>query len=256
MRQHPEFRPSEHFFLDLPKLEAALREWLETKKDLWRPNVMAFALNWIREGLHGRAYTRDLNYGVPIPLRGHEDKRIYVWFDAVSAICPQPKSGRAQGDSDAWKDWWLQAEGETAPSRSYYYVEIDGPRGPRSVPAVVFVRGAGHVDLAGDELVVAVTVPRPRGPSGYAKAGARNAMARAVCGVAVRLDAGARTVAVCIVGCAPRAVAATLAWDTDGELDVPGIDDERASAAHRRHVARVLTARVLARTREELPAWT
>src|SRR5215203_4056185 len=59
----PEFRNSEHFFLDLPKIEEPLKEWLETKKNDWRPNVTAFALNWIREGLRPRAYTRDLNYG-------------------------------------------------------------------------------------------------------------------------------------------------------------------------------------------------
>lgn len=122
----PEFRPSEHFFLDLPKLEAPLREWLETKKDDWRPNVTAFALNWIREGLHGRAYTRDLNYGVPIPLEGYEDKRIYVWFDAVKGyLSAAMEWAQLKGDPDAWKEWWLQPEGEPAPSRSYYFIGKD-----------------------------------------------------------------------------------------------------------------------------------
>jgi methionyl-tRNA synthetase len=127
----PEFRPSEHFFLDLPKLEPPLRDWLETKKDLWRPNVTAFALNWIREGLRGRAYTRDLNYGVPIPevpqhLDHQQDKRIYVWFDAVCGYLSAAKEWAAlTGDPDAWKEWWPQSEGEPAPSRSYYFIGKD-----------------------------------------------------------------------------------------------------------------------------------
>jgi methionyl-tRNA synthetase len=127
----PEFRASEHFFLDLPRLEPALLEWLNTKKDLWRPNVMAFTLNWIREGLRGRAYTRDLNYGVPIPavvqpLDHQGDKRIYVWFDAVCGYLSATKEwADLKGTPDAWKDWWLQAEGEPAPSRSYYFIGKD-----------------------------------------------------------------------------------------------------------------------------------
>lgn len=127
----PEFRASEHFFLDLPRLEPQLLSWLNTKKDLWRPNVMAFTLNWIREGLHGRAYTRDLIYGVPIPeviepLDHQEDKRIYVWFDAVCGYLSATKEWAAlKGNPDAWKEWWLQVEGEPAPSRSYYFIGKD-----------------------------------------------------------------------------------------------------------------------------------
>ena len=93
--------------------------------------MTAFTLNWIREGLHGRAYTRDLNYGVPIPeviepLDHEEDKRIYVWFDAVSGYLSAAKEWAAlKGDPDAWKEWWLQAEGEPAPSKSYYFIGKD-----------------------------------------------------------------------------------------------------------------------------------
>jgi methionyl-tRNA synthetase len=127
----PEFRNSEHFFLDLPKIEEPLKEWLETKKNDWRPNVTAFALNWIREGLRPRAYTRDLNYGIPIPkvdqhLDHEEDKRIYVWFDAVCGYLSAAKEwAMLKGDPDAWKEWWLQEEGEPAPSRSYYFIGKD-----------------------------------------------------------------------------------------------------------------------------------
>ena len=127
----PEFRQSEHFFLDLPRLEEPLKAWLTTKKDGWRPNVVSFALNWIREGLRSRAYTRDLNYGVPIPdvgehLEHEQDKRIYVWFDAVCGYLSAAKEwSTLKGNPDAWQEWWLQSEGEPAPSRSYYFIGKD-----------------------------------------------------------------------------------------------------------------------------------
>jgi methionyl-tRNA synthetase len=122
----PEFRPSEHFFLDLPKLEKPLLEWLQKDKEFWRPNVMAFTLNWIREGLKPRAYTRDIEWGVPVPIEGYEGKRIYVWFDAVKGyLSATVEWAQLKGDPDAWKEWWLQDEGEPLPSKSYYFIGKD-----------------------------------------------------------------------------------------------------------------------------------
>jgi methionyl-tRNA synthetase len=122
----PEFRPSEHFFLDLPKLEKPLLEWLEHGKEHWRPNVVNFTLNWIREGLKGRSYTRDIEWGVPIPLPGYEGKRIYVWFDAVKGyLSAVVEWATLMGDPDAWKEWWLQEEGDPPPSQSYYFIGKD-----------------------------------------------------------------------------------------------------------------------------------
>jgi methionyl-tRNA synthetase len=122
----PEFRESEHFFLDLPKLEAPLLEWLDEDKEFWRPNVTAFTVNWIREGLKGRAYTRDIEWGVPVPLEGYDGKRIYVWFDAVKGyLSATVEWSQLKGDPDAWKEWWLQEEGEPAPSKSYYFIGKD-----------------------------------------------------------------------------------------------------------------------------------
>jgi methionyl-tRNA synthetase len=124
----PEFRPTEHFFLDLPKLEKPILAWLETRTAHWRPNVVAFTVNWIREGLRPRSYTRDIEWGVPIPIDGYEDsgKRIYVWFDAVKGYLSATKEwAQLKGDPDAWKEWWLQEEGEPAPSRSYYFLGKD-----------------------------------------------------------------------------------------------------------------------------------
>ncbi len=123
---HPQ--KTEHFFLDLPKIEERLLAWLNTGKEHWRPNVVQFTVNWIREGLRPRAYTRDLEWGVPIPIEGYENsgKRIYVWFDAVKGyLSATMEWARLKGDPDAWKEWWLQEEGEPLPSKSYYFIGKD-----------------------------------------------------------------------------------------------------------------------------------
>ena len=81
----PLFVEQEHYFLDLPAFTDALGAWLKSKEGHWRPNVLKFSLNLL-DDLQPRAITRDLDWGVPVPLDGwrdRNDKRIYVWFDAV-----------------------------------------------------------------------------------------------------------------------------------------------------------------------------
>ena len=81
----PEFVDTEHFMLDLPAFAEQLSEWLKSKGGEWRPNVLKFSLNLLDE-LQPRAITRDLDWGVPIPVEGWRDqpnKRRYVWYDAV-----------------------------------------------------------------------------------------------------------------------------------------------------------------------------
>src|SRR6266699_4770640 len=81
----PVFRETEHYFLDLPAFAEVLGSWLQAKAGHWRPNVLKFSLNLL-DDLQPRAITRDLDWGVPVPLDGwrdRPDKRIYVWFDAV-----------------------------------------------------------------------------------------------------------------------------------------------------------------------------
>ncbi len=120
-----EIRPTEHFFLDLPKLQEPLLQWLSAEKDHWRPNTLSFALSWLKEGLRTRAITRDLDWGVPIPLPGYEDKRIYVWFDAVIGYFSASVEWAArQGTPDAWETWWVP--GRTTPEvKSYYFIGKD-----------------------------------------------------------------------------------------------------------------------------------
>ncbi len=121
----PEFRPTEHFFLDLAKLSAPVFAWMDTKHN-WRPNVLNFSRNWGREGLHPRAITRDIEWGVPVPVPGYDDKRIYVWFDAVIGYLSASKEwAQLRGEPDAWERWWTLNLDGTAPAKAYYFIGKD-----------------------------------------------------------------------------------------------------------------------------------
>jgi methionyl-tRNA synthetase len=120
-----EMRMTDHFFLDLPKLQEPLQQWLSEGKEFWRPNTLAFAKNWLKDGLRPRAITRDLDWGVPIPLEGYEDKRIYVWFDAVIGyFSATVEWAEKQGIPETWKTWWVP--GQANPSvKPYYFIGKD-----------------------------------------------------------------------------------------------------------------------------------
>lgn len=121
-----EIRPTEHFFLDLPRFEPRLRSWLESQQGRWRPAVLNFALNWLKEGLKPRAITRDLDWGVPVPLPGYEGKCIYVWFDALIGYYSASREwARRQGDPSAWERWWRLGPNGEEPSRAYYFIGKD-----------------------------------------------------------------------------------------------------------------------------------
>jgi methionyl-tRNA synthetase len=109
----PEFVETEHFFLDLPALGEALGAWLRTRTD-WRPNVLKFSLNLL-EDIRPRAMTRDIDWGVPVPLPGWRDnpaKRLYVWFDAVIGyLSASIEWARRTGDPEAWRRWWTGPRG-------------------------------------------------------------------------------------------------------------------------------------------------
>jgi methionyl-tRNA synthetase len=122
----PETRETTHFFLDLPKFQERLETWVASESDHWRPAVLGFVQGWLKEGLRPRAITRDLDWGVPIPLEGYEDKRIYVWFDAVIGyLSAAMEWAEQQGEPDAWKQWWELQPNGTPPGRSYYFVGKD-----------------------------------------------------------------------------------------------------------------------------------
>ncbi len=117
----PEYRETEHFFLRLPAFEERLKAWTAQNEDHWRANTINFTRNWLAEGLKDRPITRDMTYGVPIPLPGYEDKRIYVWFEAVIGYLSATKEwARLSGHPEAWKEFWLDPK-----ARSYYFLGKD-----------------------------------------------------------------------------------------------------------------------------------
>jgi methionyl-tRNA synthetase len=117
----PERRPSEHFFLRLSAYEDKLREWLSTGKEHWRPSVRNFSLGVLAEGLRDRAITRDLTWGVPIPLEGYETKRIYVWFENVIGYLSATKEwAQRRGTPEAWREFWEEPD-----AKIYYFIGKD-----------------------------------------------------------------------------------------------------------------------------------
>jgi methionyl-tRNA synthetase len=106
--EKPVFVETEHFFLDLPALADALGDWLRTRVG-WRPNVLKFSMNLL-DDVRPRAMTRDIDWGIPVPLPGWEEnanKRLYVWFDAVVGyLSASIEWARRTGDDDAWRRWW------------------------------------------------------------------------------------------------------------------------------------------------------
>jgi methionyl-tRNA synthetase len=120
--QPPVFRETRHLFLDLPAFADRLREWIGSQKH-WRPNVRAFSLNLL-EDVKPRPITRDLDWGVPIPVPGYAEqdaKRIYVWFDAVIGYLSASIEWAAnRGTPDAWRDWW-----QDPGARHYYFMGKD-----------------------------------------------------------------------------------------------------------------------------------
>jgi methionyl-tRNA synthetase len=119
----PVFTETEHYFLDLPAFAEVLGSWLQAKAGQWRSNVLKFSLNLL-DDLQPRAITRDLDWGVPVPLPGwrdRPDKRIYVWFDAVIGyLSASIEWARRSGDPDAWRAWWTDPDAE-----SYYFMGKD-----------------------------------------------------------------------------------------------------------------------------------
>lgn len=116
----PEIRPTEHFFLKLSAFTDRLKEYV-ADKDYWRSNVKTFTKNWIDEGIHDRAITRDMSWGVPIPVEGWEDKVIYVWFEAdIGYLSASVEYSRMIGKPDYWEAFWKDPE-----VKSYYFIGKD-----------------------------------------------------------------------------------------------------------------------------------
>ena len=103
----PEFRETTHLFLNLPAFADRLRPWLASKTS-WRPNVRNFSLALV-DGLKPRAMTRDIDWGIPVPVEGYPEdtKRIYVWFDAVIGyLSASIECAANRGEPESWREWW------------------------------------------------------------------------------------------------------------------------------------------------------
>ncbi len=118
----PSFVETEQMMLDLPAFAEVLADWLK-KQNHWRTNVQKFALNLLAD-LKPRSYTRDLEWGIPVPLDGwrdRNDKRIYVWFDAVVGYLSASIEWAARtGDPEAWRAWWQEPD-----AKGYYFMGKD-----------------------------------------------------------------------------------------------------------------------------------
>ena len=118
----PELKETEHYFLDLGKLENEIELFLKERENYWRPNVLRQSLGQIRtDGLRGRPITRDLDWGIPVPLDHQDGKCLYVWFEAVIGyLSAAVEYGHLIGIKDAWKEWWTNLE-----SKTYYFIGKD-----------------------------------------------------------------------------------------------------------------------------------
>jgi methionyl-tRNA synthetase len=106
----PVIRETTHWFLDLPACADDLKNWLENKPN-WKDNVKKFILSWIDEGLIERSITRDIDWGVPVPVAGGENKVLYVWFDApIGYITSTIEWAARIGQPEKWKEYWLNPE--------------------------------------------------------------------------------------------------------------------------------------------------
>lgn len=102
----PILKETKHWFLPLEKYDSFLREWiLEEHKDDWKPNVYGQVKSWLDDGLKPRAVTRDLDWGIPVPVDGAEGKVLYVWFDAPIGYISSTKEWAQKVGKD-WQPYW------------------------------------------------------------------------------------------------------------------------------------------------------
>ena len=106
----PTVKETKHWFLPLDKHEDFLRKWiLEGHKKDWKPNVYGQVKSWVEDGLRPRAVTRDLDWGIPVPLEGADGKVLYVWFDAPIGYISSTKEWAAR-EGKNWEDYWKKED--------------------------------------------------------------------------------------------------------------------------------------------------
>lgn len=153
-----EIRPTKHLFLQLPKLEAELEKWIETKKGIWPDIAYTVAKKWLKEGLKERGITRDLKWGFAVPKEGFENKVFYVWFDAPIGYIGITKQWADEDPQNRnWEDWWLNASDvrhtEFMGKDNIPYHTISFPATLRGTgekwTEVSFLKGMNYLNFAG-----------------------------------------------------------------------------------------------------------
>ena len=116
----PQFKDSEHFFLKLTAFEDKLLAWVKQQTH-WRQNVLNFTTRYLEQGLKDRAITRDIEWGIPVPVDGFEGKCLYVWFEAVIGYLSATKEwAKSSGDKERWRSFWQDKD-----VKSYYFIGKD-----------------------------------------------------------------------------------------------------------------------------------
>lgn len=145
----PELRETEHYYLDLAKLQGGVTDFLRQREHYWRPNVLRQSLGQIiSEGLRGRPITRDLDWGIPVPLDGWNGKCLYVWFEAVIGyLSASIEWAQINGQPDVWREWWHSPD-----ARAYYFIGKDNiPFHAVIWPAQLLGAGTKFDELFGSE---------------------------------------------------------------------------------------------------------
>jgi methionyl-tRNA synthetase len=153
----PELRETEHYYLDLAKLQEDVVTFLRQRENYWRPNVLRQSLGQIlNEGLRGRPITRDLDWGIPVPIEGSGGKCLYVWFEAVIGyLSATIEWAQLNGQPEAWKKWW-----QNPAARSYYFIGKDNiPFHAIIWPAELIGAGTRFAELFGDATPAPMVLP-------------------------------------------------------------------------------------------------
>ncbi|MBT60374.1 MAG: methionine--tRNA ligase [Euryarchaeota archaeon] len=163
-----EIRETEHLFYKLDAFQSALETHAERQQSNWKPNVRSMTKQWLDMGLRPRAVTRDLSWGIPLPIEGDEwnGKCVYVWFEAVQgySTCAQiwshtiaNSAGHPDGQ-DAWKKWWCIADDGTVPRHLYFLGKDNIPFHTVIWPALLL--GLNHAEK-GLTIDTPVSLPGP-----------------------------------------------------------------------------------------------
>lgn len=158
-----EVRDTEHLFYRLDVFQSALEQHAASQQSVWKSNVRAMTKQWLDMGLRPRAVTRDLSWGIPLPLEGKnwDGKCVYVWFEAVQGYSTCAKiwadsvakpAGHPSG-SEAWKDWWCVGENGEKPRHLYFLGKDNIPFHTVIWPALILGMNHANKGLSAEDKI-------------------------------------------------------------------------------------------------------